>query len=166
MIHPTRPAADTREQLSGVRGESRVTVFEARNDNPVADERLASESWDLRELAGRYRRFVAAFETVGAAAAAGSRPAPRTAFIVRTLLVHQYRKIHLRDPVLPASLLPTDWVGKRAYELCRDLYSYVFESAEVYLSNEASRLSSELPPVSEAALQRFGGGLHSVTRRR
>jgi phenylacetic acid degradation operon negative regulatory protein len=159
MIHPTRPATDTREQLSGVRGESRVTVFEARNDNPAADERFASESWDLRELAGRYRKFVTTFDPVAAATAAGRRPAPRTAFIIRTLLVHQYRKIHLRDPVLPTLLLPTDWVGKRAYELCRDLYSYVFESAEVYLSNEASRLSSELPPVSAAALQRFGGVL-------
>jgi phenylacetic acid degradation operon negative regulatory protein len=165
MIHPTRPAADTLEQISGVRGESRVTIFEARNDNPSADERFASDSWDLRELAGRYRKFVAAFEPVEAAAAC-SRPAPRTAFIIRTLLIHQYRKIHLRDPVLPASLLPTNWVGRRAYELCRDLYSDVFESAEVYLSNEASRLNNELPPVSEEALQRFGGVLRSAARRR
>ena len=166
MIHPTRPAADTLEQISGIRGASRVTIFEARNDSAAGDERFASDSWDLRELAGRYRKMVAAFEPIEAAATAGSQPAPLTAFIIRTLLIHQYRKIHLRDPVLPTSLLPADWVGTRAYELCRDLYSYVFDSAEVYLSNEASRLNGELPPVSEAALQRFGGVLRSPTRRR
>ena len=32
------------------------------------------------------------------------------AFVVRTLLIHEYRKIHLQDPLLPPELLPQDWV--------------------------------------------------------
>ena len=165
MIHPTRSAADTREQISSLRGASRVTIFEARNDDAVADKRFASDSWDMRELAVRYRKMVAVFEPIESAAASGSRPAPLTAFIIRTLLIHEYRKIHLRDPVLPTSLLATDWVGTRAYELCRDLYSYVFDSAEIHLSNEASRLDGPLPMVSAEALQRFGGDLGSARLR-
>jgi phenylacetic acid degradation operon negative regulatory protein len=101
--------------------------------------------------------MVAAFEPIQAAATLGTRSTPLNAFIIRTLLIHEYRKIHLRDPVLPRSLLPDDWVGTRAYELCRELYSYVFDSAETYLSTEASRLRGELPLVSREALQRFGG---------
>ena len=161
MIHPTRCAADTREQIASLRGASRVTLFEARNDNAEADKRFAGDSWDMRELAARYRKMVAAFEPIESAAASSSRPAPLTAFIIRTLLIHEYRKIHLRDPVLPTSLLPTDWVGTRAYELCRDLYGYVFDSAEGYLSTEAARLDGPLPMVSAETLQRFGGVLGS-----
>jgi len=159
MIHPTRSAPDTVEQISGVRGAAQVQIFEARNQNAAADERFARDSWDLRELAAGYRKMVAAFAPIETAARSCARPAPITAFVIRTLLIHQYRKIHLRDPVLPTSLLPTDWIGTRAYELCRDLYRYVFESAEAYLENETSRLEGPLPQVSADALQRFGGVL-------
>ena len=159
MIHPTRSAADTSEQIAGARGASQVRVFEARNHDASANENFARDSWDLRELAASYRKMVGAFAPIETAAAACPRPAPITAFIIRTLLIHQYRKIHLRDPVLPTSLLPTDWIGTRAYELCRDLYRYVFESAEAYLNNEAARLEGPLPQTSADALQRFGGVL-------
>ena len=103
--------------------------------------------------------MVAAFEPIESAAASGSRPAPLTALLIRTLLIHEYRKIHLRDPVPPTCLLAPDWVGTPAYELCRDLYGYVFDSAENHLTNEASRLEGPLPMVSADALQRFGGVL-------
>jgi phenylacetic acid degradation operon negative regulatory protein len=159
MIHPTRSAADTLEQIASVRGASQVRIFEARNHDARADERFAHDSWDLRELAGSYRKIVTAFAPLESAAAACSRPAPVTAFVIRTLLIHEYRKILLRDPVLPTSLLPPDWVGTRAYELCRDLYRYVFESAEDYLAHEASRLDGPLAPISAESLQRFGGVL-------
>jgi phenylacetic acid degradation operon negative regulatory protein len=159
MIHPTRSATDTLEQISSVRGASQVKVFEARNHDAAANERFARDSWDLRELAGSYRKMVSVFTPIEAAAASCVRPAPVTAFVIRTLLIHEYRKIHLRDPVLPISLLPADWIGTRAYELCRDLYRYVFESAETYLANEASRLDGPLPQINAESLQRFGGVL-------
>lgn len=159
LIHPVRSVADTRDQISSVRRSSTVMLFEARNEDVHRDRELASDSWDLRDLSERYRRFLGLFEPIKAAAAATSRPNPMTAFIIRTLLIHEYRKIHLRDPVLPRSLLPNDWVGTRAYELCRDLYSYVFHPAESYLTSVACRLNGQLPPTSETALQRFGGVL-------
>jgi len=159
MIHPTRSAADTLEQISSVRGASHVRVFEARNHDAAADERFARDSWDLRELAGSYRKMVGVFAPIEAAAGSCARPTPITAFVIRTLLIHEYRKIHLRDPVLPTPLLPTDWIGTRAYELCRDLYRYVFESAEAYLAEEASRLDGPLPQINGESLQRFGGVL-------
>lgn len=164
MTHPTRSVANTREQIANAPGALLVHIFEARCDNSETDQRFASDSWDLRELTDRYRTMVDAFEPIAAAAASSSRPAPLTAFIIRTLLIHEYRKILLRDPVLPTSLLPADWVGTRAYDLCRYLYGYVFESAEMYLSNEGSRLNNDvLPRVDEDALQRFGGVLQVVT---
>jgi phenylacetic acid degradation operon negative regulatory protein len=36
------------------------------------------------------------------------------AFVVRSELVHSWRKFLFRDPGLPASLLPPDWPGRRA----------------------------------------------------
>jgi phenylacetic acid degradation operon negative regulatory protein len=79
------------------------------------------------------------------------------AFVVRTLLIHEYRKIHLQDPLLPPALLPADWVGAAAYRLCRRLYARVFAAAERHLGSAARRLHRPLPSATAAAHARFGG---------
>jgi DNA-binding transcriptional regulator PaaX len=45
---------------------------------------------------------------------------PEQAFVVRTLLIHKCRRVLLRDPRLPAALLPLDWPGAAAYAHRRD----------------------------------------------
>jgi phenylacetic acid degradation operon negative regulatory protein len=157
FAHPTRSAADAREQLERLNGAARALVLEARNDTPAADRRFARAGWDLGELAAGYRRLVRAFEPVRAAFGRGADLDPENAFIVRTLLVHEYRKIHLRDPLLPQSLLPEDWIGGHAYELCRTLYARTFSAAEEHLSRVASHLRGAVPPPEPATLRRFGG---------
>jgi hypothetical protein len=47
---------------------------------------------------------------------------PEKAFVVRTLLIHAYRRVQLHDPQLPVELLPTPWPGALAYELARQIY--------------------------------------------
>ena len=110
----------------------------------------------MAELARRYRAFIAMFEPVDAVLTNDAAP-PDLAFQIRTLLVHEYRKIHLRDPLLPTSLLPKDWIGTRAYALCARLYAKVFSRAEFHLAENASTLTGPLPPPLDSTFERFGG---------
>ena len=48
--------------------------------------------------------------------------APLDAYSLRTMLVHEYRRIRLRAPDVPVELLPPDWIGNLAYDLAADLY--------------------------------------------
>ncbi len=112
---------------------------------------------DLKALARRYRRFVASFAPVESLLGPGTALPADTAFLIRTLLIHEYRKIHLRDPLLPPALLPSNWVGARAYEVCGRLYARVFPAAESYLSVTAHQLHRPLPAANSAAHARFGG---------
>jgi phenylacetic acid degradation operon negative regulatory protein len=73
------------------------------------------------------------------------------------LLIHEYRRLHLRDPLLPQSLLPAHWPGTRAAVLCGEIYVQVFAASEIYLSACASRLSGALPAPDRTVMQRFGG---------
>src|SRR5437016_3447488 len=130
----------------------------------AGDRRLVSYGWDLEDLARRYRRFVAAFAPVESALRARAALPAGTAFVVRTLLIHEYRKIHLQDPLLPPALLPPGWVGSAAYELCRRLYARVFAPAEGYLSATARRLHRPLPSAHSAAYARFGGLVRTEPR--
>ncbi|MDP9066088.1 MAG: phenylacetic acid degradation operon negative regulatory protein PaaX [Pseudomonadota bacterium] len=147
-----QPAASHR----GLKLPSSALIFDA---DLTADNRPASLvklGWDLAALGKRYQRFVQRFER--ALASARSRNIdPEAAFIVRTLMIHEYRRLHLRDPLLPQRLLPAGWPGTRAAELCRELYGRLFTSSENHLSTQAALLSGPLPPAALSVLRRFGG---------
>ena len=140
---------------------SKVIVFDASLADD-APQHLVSLGWDLEDLGLRYQRFVKRFERV-LAALHGLRALDHQAcFIVRTLLIHEYRRLHLRDPLLPARLLRADWPGAQAAALCRDLYARVFAASEVHLAQVATQLDGPLPPPDASVMQRFGGIERSV----
>ena len=77
---------------------------------------------------------------------------PQTSFVVRTLLIHEFRRIVLTDPDLPDSLLPQDWPGHAAFELTKALYAKVAERSTRYRadagerSGRAAGASRSVPP--------------------
>jgi phenylacetic acid degradation operon negative regulatory protein len=99
-----------------------VTGFAARD---AVDEALpglgrrAEAVWSLGTIAGDYRQFLARFGGIRPALA---RADLEQAYVVRTLLVHAYRRLRLRDPQLPREVLSPDWPGAPAYTLARTLY--------------------------------------------
>jgi phenylacetic acid degradation operon negative regulatory protein len=157
FAHPSCGVRRARERLRGLAATGEALLVESRAAGLALDRRLAALGWNLRELARRYRRFIARFAPVAAALAPAGRVPPETAFLVRTLLIHEYRKVHLQDPLLPPPLLPRCWVGGAAYALCRRLYARAFAPAEIHLSACARRLRRALPPAHAAVRTRFGG---------
>jgi phenylacetic acid degradation operon negative regulatory protein len=157
FVHPNSSIAQAREWLRSLDGTADAVVLRSSSDNLAVDRQVVGEGWDLGELARRYRRFVDALGAVVMPAETESPPDPQAAFVVRTLLIHEYRKIHLQDPLLPPALLPDDWVGSSAYQLCRNLYAQVFTPAEDYLTATANTLCESLPAADASAHARFGG---------
>lgn len=128
----------------------------------IADaDRTIAAAWPLEEIAGRYRRFVARFAPVEAALrAAGGRgriasPDPLEAMTVRLLLIHEFRRVVLRDPGLPASALPQDWPGGPARELCRSIYRRVAGASEAWLDTVGRASTGPLPPPDPSPENRF-----------
>lgn len=157
FAHPSCGLRQAREWLRSVAPAGEPLLLASRGTGVALDRRLAALGWNLRELARRYRRFRTRFAPVAAALGARASVPPQTAFLVRTLLIHEYRKVHLQDPLLPPPLLPRDWVGGAAYALCRRLYARAFAPAEIHLSACARRLRRALPPAQAAVRARFGG---------
>ena len=156
FAHPGSSAAEAREWLRGISGGERCLMLRSEPAAAATERQLAAQGWDLQELERRYRLFVARFAPLEAQLRAAAITGA-AAFLVRTLLIHEYRKIHLQDPLLPPTLLSPDWIGTRAYELARRIYALVFAAAEQHLSGVARTLSAPLPPAGAAAYQRFGG---------
>ena len=157
FAHPELDSQALRSQRDAGGLLSKVVAFDASLAGGDAPRRLVDLGWDLEDLGLRYQRFVGRFARVLAELKRHRRIDPRDCFLVRTLLIHEYRRLHLRDPLLPSQLLRPNWPGAQAAVLCRDIYVRVFGASEVYLSRVASRLTGALPEADASVLQRFGG---------
>jgi phenylacetic acid degradation operon negative regulatory protein len=69
----------------------------------------ARELWPLEHLASGYRTVIAHAEAVQAGNFTSAE-----ARLARLMLVHEFRRIVLRDPFLPEAVLPKDWPGSPA----------------------------------------------------
>jgi phenylacetic acid degradation operon negative regulatory protein len=122
--------------------------------------------WDLAALAADYRRFLALFGRV--IDRFRMRPIetsdPAQCFVVRTLLIHAFRRVLLRDPRLPPALLPLDWPGAAAYALTRDFYRLTAARAETHLAATLAVNGSPWPPADASFHDRFGGLLPLTAR--
>ena len=155
--HPACTLEEARGWLVTLRCADRCRLFKSATEGLAADRRLAAEGWNLAEIARRYRRLRDTFAPVAAAVRQSEALAPQAAFLVRTLLIHEYRKVHLQDPLLPPALLPAEWVGSEAYELTATLYGAVFAAAERFLGETGRTISGVLPPAGAEVQARFGG---------
>ena len=114
--------------------------------------RLCRETWAVESLNQAYRRFLERFAPL---ARITVKPSPRTALQLRLCLIHEYRRIVLTDPELPASLLPKDWQGDAARQLTAALYHRWLETSEAWLAAVLQPKSGEWPANAAALGARF-----------
>ena len=131
-----------------------VSVFTAKllPVEGAADARATAEAaWDIDELNSAYGSFVAAFKRF-----ASSPPRDDVgAFVVRTLLIHEYRRVLLQDPQLPADLLTRRWAGARARRMAAGLYLAVHPLAEQFVAAHMQCWDGRPAEPGREYLQRF-----------
>jgi phenylacetic acid degradation operon negative regulatory protein len=157
FLRPHEAARPLPSILDGKGVALRITVAICADlaGRPIAH--AVPEAWDLGSLAADYRRFLARFGAVIEHFREGGAHDPAQCFVVRTMLIHAYRRVLLRDPLLPPALLPLDWPGAAAYTLCRDFYRLTHRDAERHLAATLAESGEVLPPADEAFYRRFEG---------
>jgi phenylacetic acid degradation operon negative regulatory protein len=132
----------------GVCGQ--VAVFRGEVSTPLSltdQDLVRATPGDLNEVETAWRAFVRRFRPLAEASRSGGRDVDReTAFLARTLLVHAYRRIVLREPELPVGLWPAAWAGDAAYEIAAGCYHALNADAEAHLTSTSEALDAPLPP--------------------
>jgi phenylacetic acid degradation operon negative regulatory protein len=118
--------------------------------------RLLSESWPLDRTADAYLKFMKTFEPLRAWIGRREKMSEADAFTARILLIHHYRRVVLRDPLLPTALLPVDWPGGAARRLCGEIYRGLLPASEQWLDRNASTENGPLPAAGVELKRRFG----------
>lgn len=132
FIRPNTSATTSAELARRLPGGDNTLLFTARllpGEETTSAAAVAANAWDLRRLNDDYESLLARFSP-------WSDVAPEhgaDSFVLRILLIHEYRRILLRDPVLPDELLPPQWAGKRARQLTARIYLAIAAQAEDWL---------------------------------
>lgn len=122
----------------------------------ASDADLVHAAWNLERLAQTYREFVDCYQPVLAQLRDGaSESGDENAFLMRMLLIHDYRRLLLRDPGLPDVLLASDWPGQRARLLCRELYRRLLVPSERHIDAHLRLADGRTPEASPRFLARF-----------
>lgn len=114
------------------------------------------ETWALDEVRNGYLRFIERFTPLAQTVGRGNTT-PEQAFVIRTLLIHAFRRVQLHDPKLPSSLLPEAWPGNESYALCREIYRQVYDAAETWLLAALRREDENVGEAAPYFYERFGG---------
>jgi phenylacetic acid degradation operon negative regulatory protein len=158
MLHPTPDAASLASVVHDLPPADRPLVIAGKAALPAPAHllpALVKQCWDLAALAQSYRHFLASFAELRAAVQLGFKPAPLPALLARLMLIHDYRRIVLRDPMLPSKLLPQDWIGREAYAAAGILYHVLAKPAESWIDKHLHDDRGALPLPHAAFRGRF-----------
>lgn len=124
-------------------GEHAVVWLDIASQGEDGDRALARSAWPLAALGEQYGRFIevfGAFDAKGDDAGDG-----RSATALRVLVVHELRRIALREPALPADALGPDWPGIAARDLARRIWLRSLPAAERWLDATGRAAGGTLP---------------------
>ncbi|MGZ3182731.1 MAG: phenylacetic acid degradation operon negative regulatory protein PaaX [Telluria sp.] len=158
--HPASNAEILEDILARTGTQGKLVVCTAAelpgvSTRPLKD--LVQDGWDLAPVIAAYRQFADQFAPLQALLDKGAALEPQEAFVIRTLLIHAYRRVQLHDPMLPIELLPDPWPGAQAYDLARDIYRYAYGQAESWLMEVLGREQPGVERAGKSFYDRFGG---------
>jgi phenylacetic acid degradation operon negative regulatory protein len=155
FAHPHASQPSLKDIIRASNAEEKVVVMSAESIasySPKPLQTVMQSVFKLDQTEKAFKQFVARFEPVLKHASALS---PAEAFFVRILLIHEYRKVLLRDPNLPQALLPANWPGLHARQLCEALYAQLLTNSEAFLLAHVQTLDGKLVKVPRTRAKRL-----------
>ncbi|KNC95554.1 phenylacetic acid degradation operon negative regulatory protein PaaX [Trabulsiella odontotermitis] len=162
MASPSQKLADVQALLHEAGVAENVICFEAHSPLAMSVAALRArveECWQLTEQNVMYNAFIDSFRPLLPLLreAGATALTPERCFQIQLLLIHFYRRVVLKDPLLPEALLPAHWAGQAARQLCINIYQRVAAGALDWVSEKAETSVGALPQPGSAFYQRFGG---------
>ncbi len=157
FAHPHADHQSLRDIVSAAGAHDFVAVLSGRSIEAFSRTSLPSimrATFRQADVETAWKQFLARFRPVAEDLEALT---PGEAFFVRTLLIHEYRRVLLRDPNLPETLLPAGWPGVEARHLCENLYQKLLGGSERFLQSHVNASDGPLIKTPRAIVRRLAG---------
>lgn len=150
MVHPDADDAALASVLASQPDDRRPLIVAGSGGPDAAARALIERLWDLKALGRAWSDFAKRLRPL-----ARDVGDPAGALRARLALIHEFRRVALRDPGLPESLLPRDWPGTRARRAVAALYRRLSAKSEAWLDAHALGPDGKLPRADKRLGRRF-----------
>lgn len=136
----------------------KVMIYDARTSllsSKKRERKLVHDSWQLQQVSRGYKAFLRRYKPLLTWSQRKASSPPETAYIARTLLIHDYRRILLHDTPLPDELLPAAWPGTEALNLTSTVYKSLAAASIKYITAELEPGTGPMPEADTLFWRRF-----------
>ena len=169
FAHPSFDKTSLEDTLKELQLTDAVVVFNCQSIDDCSAKvlkKLVQKRWHINELAQQYQQFIESYQALVDVIQDENKDKdfelqPLTSsydqqrFLLRTLLIHEYRRILLKDHELPAQMLPEQWQGFAAHQLVNHLYKALAKPSLNYIKQQLQNVSGYLPTEQDSYWQRF-----------
>jgi len=159
--HPTAPMEPLWAIFSEMKVTDKVVVMRATNYDAkrgLGTREMVRQCFKLDTLEKDYSAFIKRYRPLTQALESGKgviETTPKDCCTLRTMLIHHYRRILVRDPELPAPLLPDDWAGHQARQICARLYRAIEPASEEHILAACKNRRGLFEPAAPEFRKRF-----------
>ena len=162
MAYPGCDHLKLQNLLFSLKMTDQVVIFKAEalqlwQESYPTVKRMVEVNWPVQELHLRYEKFISDFREFFNLMDSEEELNPMQAFQIRILLIHQFRRILLKDPNLPFELLPSNWLSLNSRNLSSNLYQTVVMAGDEFFMEIARTSEGSMPPAHPQFYKRFGG---------
>lgn len=158
FAHPSIEKESLDETINELELKKAVVVFNTHtlDDNSTQVlKKLANEKWNLRKLQTDYQLLIDTYQPILKMIQSGKSINEQQSFLLRTLVIHEYRRILLRDHELPEAMLNKDWPGRRANELVKNIYASLQKTSTRFITNQLENKEGYLLKAGNEFKRRF-----------
>jgi phenylacetic acid degradation operon negative regulatory protein len=163
FVHPSTDLATALDALTteglgdALKNLMPLLAANAGSDLSASDADMVKRAWDLDQLGTSYSDFALRYSPFLDKLRQGgsNKMDDESAFLLRTLLIHDYRRLLLRDPELPDVLLPPNWPGQKARLLCKELYRRLLAPSERHIELHMKLANGTTPAALPMLGERF-----------
>ena len=155
--HPSFDQESLEETVQEMDLNEQVIIFSSKTlDEASADvlRNVVHDRWNIKQLEKDYQEFYnlywPMYEQVK-----NRHLTDQQCFLLRVLLIHEYRRILLKDHELPKDMLPESWTGYAVHDLVRDFYARLAKPSTFYISAMLQNAEGSLPAANDSFWRRF-----------
>ena len=143
------------ELLADLDLEDSVVHMQAQADCDDSLKKLVLSRWKLDDLRQKYKMFTSHYLEARSALSNKNPLNGHSLLLLRILLVHEYRRILLSDPELPAEMLPADWEAYAARSLTSEIYRQLAVPTTQWVNRELLNADGNMKNSASILSNRF-----------
>ena len=159
FAHPTFSTSEIKRLLKEYEQNDSYVLLSALDGDNAKLDFLEVENILCRnitaQLASEYETFIKEYQPILDRLDEVDQLSAQDCFLIKTLMINDYRRLLWHDRIRSSLLLNDDWAGRRARQMTASIYCRIDTKGRQYFRSIGKCSNGELPPIDPKYRKRF-----------